>query len=371
MTESTSNDAEPTVPLAKIFAENFARPRFMAKMSAPQLLAQQQAFNEVKFCATKSCAETKFQWCHAIAESAQLGGIAESGNCCWLPMQERDRWTLSSWWTEDTTSRVLVFRGFCNPRDSSIFKPIDAPLQLSPEVYLLLAYRASCYWNWRANVDLRSLELLPDKLSEAVAKDTELPRLTGDPALAIKPLIDAENDHCNRVAQVMTNVREAVDNADYNFLETMTLDFGQDLPFRFSLAASFATSLRNEPVTISQKECPPMPAVFFHMLDVGGTTKLILSWPKYVPDRYPNEWLTQLIQYSESGHLADLIWRFMFINNHGLAFRPSFVPELNNEQCAFLTAPLATAFYHNVRPQVTRIAEPPYFATPWKLRQLQ
>lgn len=361
------NIDDTSFPLSKVFERRVDIPTWLKKLSAAQLLAQQQAFNEISFCATPNCQESKLSWCHVIPSRAQLDGISESGNVCWLPMRERDRWTLNPWWSEDSIAKTIVFRGFCNKCDASIFRRIDQPLALDPESFALLAYRAACYWNWRAEVDLRTAELIPLKTREITLGDHSLPPLPEDHEEALKPLIKNARDHRDAVCKMMASVRDQVLSSNFSFLESHVLDFRCDLPLRFSLAATFSLSLHYEHVDIRTHECPSTPALFIHLLNSGGSTKLILSWLKCVPDRYPNDWLTKFIYYSETGHLSDVLLRYMFIQNHGLVMRPSFASSLNCEQNAFLTAPLATRHYLDQTPQPTRICNPPYFDLNWKL----
>ena len=80
-------------------------------------------------------------------------------------------------------------------------------------------------------------------------------------------------------------------------------------------------------------------------------------------------WLDEFQEYANSGHLADILLRYMFVNNHGLIFKPSFVPTLNGEQARYLTGPLADKMYHGLDPQISRICDPPYFEYAWQLSE--
>jgi len=354
-------------PLNKILEAPFDVPKWLKKLSVPALKAQQQAFNEVKFCATDGCNETQFQWCHVIPASAQLEPFAESGKVCWIPMREHDRWTLRSWWTEDPISKTLVFRGFCNSCDSNLFAKIDRPLVMDSETYLLLAFRSACYFNWRYEVDYRAAELRPGLTRKMVESDPELPRLIDGFEQLEAPEIEKAKFMSDQVKVMTDSLRDAVAAKNFGLLETRVFDFKQDLPIRFSLAASIVNSLKNEHTHVSQIECPQFPGVFLHILDVDGTTKLIFSWLKCIPERFPNVWIEQFKKLSDSGHIADVLLRFMFINNHGLVFKPSFVPTLNHEQSSYLTSSLAGRMYNGVEPEISRVCHPPYFDLGWKL----
>lgn len=365
------NEGSKSFPLSKLFDKPVSVPVWLRKVSAPNLIAQQMAFNEIKYCATPNCENQNISWCHVIPSSAQLSQISNNGEVCWLPLREKDRYTMQSWWSQDPVSKTLVFRGFCSTCDSSLFRKIDQSLQLNNEAYMLLAYRASCYSLWRAEVDLRHLQLTPVEIRKMVDGDSSLPSLRADfDQNYTAPILEAER-HRDAARNITNSLREHIDTADFESLTTHVFDFGRKLPFRYSVAGSFTTSMRHEHVDISQKECPPTPSVYIHMLNVDSSTKLIVSWPKHVPSRYPNAWLDELIQYSNSGHLADVLLRYMFINNHGLVFNPSLVPTLRHEQSSFLTSPLATTYYHSERPDTTRICEPPYFDYNWKLSPIQ
>ncbi len=276
-------------------------------------------------------------------------------------------WTLKPWYSRDPISKTIVFRGLCNKCDTSIFRPIDQPLVLNPESFALLAYRAACYWNWRAEVDLRAAQLTPIKIRDVLQVDKSLLPIREDIEKALEPVIIRAIGCRDGVAEMMRSVRDNVLQNDFNFLESHVLDFRCRLPFRFSLSSTFAISLHCDTVSISQYECSSMPAFFFHVLNSGDSTKLILSWLKCVPDRYPHDWLTKFLYYSETGHLADVLLRYMFIQNHGLVLRPSFVQSLNCEQSAFLTSPLASQHYFDQAPEPTRICSPPYFDLKWRL----
>lgn len=354
-------------PLGDLFDKPVQVSDWLRKISAPNLIAQKKAFGGTKFCVSPNCTDRNFSWCHVIPSSAQLSKISQNGEVCWIPMREEDRYTLRSWWSQDPISKTLVFRGFCNACDSSLFEKIDQSLQLDDETYLLLAYRAACYSHWRAEVDLRSIELAPSEIRKMVEGDTSLPPLRTDFEKAYATPTREAKRHRDESSKRMDSLRDNIDASNYDCLTTEVFDFGRRLPYRYSVAASFTTSLRHEHIYVSQEECPPTPSVYLHLLNVESTTKLILSWPNYVPDKFPNTWLTQLMQFSESGHLADVLLRYMFIFNHGLVFDPSVVPKLRHEQSAFLTSPLATSYYHGDKPEITRICEPPYFDHNWKL----
>jgi hypothetical protein len=366
-----SHDDPPSFPLSDLFDRQVPVAAWLKKIIVPNMLAQKKAFTETKFCSTPGCESKKFQWCHVVPSSAQLSQIADKGEVCWIPLREEDRFTMNSYWTQDPISKTLVFRGFCNSCDSSLFEKIDETLNLTAEIFTLLAYRAASYSNWRAEVDLRNLELTPGMVREMVSADSSLPPLKEGFESFYEKQIDDSKRHRNDTKSLMSGLRNEIDAENFDYLETRVFDFGRRLPFRYSVAASFTTSLRHEHVNVSKSECGPTPSLYLHMLDSGSTTKLIMSWPKYVPQRIPDTWLTQLIQYSDSGHLADVLLRYMFIHNHGLVFSPSFVPSLDHEQASFLTAPLATSFYHGQKPGITRICEPPYFASDWKLKAWQ
>lgn len=365
--ESKQNDGGGTFPLSDLFDKPVPVPDWLRKISAPNLIAQKKAFNDIKFCASPNCPNTHYSWCHAIPSSAQLSQVSKNGEVCWLPMREEDRFTLRSWWSQDPISKTLVFRGFCNSCDSSLFEKIDRSLKLEDETYLLLAYRAACYSYWRAEVDLRTIELTPSEVKKMVEGDASLPPLRANFEKSYAIPTNEAKRHRNESRKLMDSLRDKIDSSSLDFLTTHVFDFGRKLPYRYSVAASFTTSLRHEHVEISQEQCPPTPSVYLHLLNVDSTTKLIVSWPNYVPDKFSDAWLTQLMQYSESGHLADVLLRYMFIFNHGLVFNPSVVPTFRHEQSAFLTSPLATSYYHGDKPDITRICEPPYFDHNWKL----
>jgi hypothetical protein len=282
-------------------------------------------------------------------------------------MRERDRWSLKPWWSQDPISKTIIFRGFCNKCDSSIFRKIDQPLILDDESLALLAYRAACYWNWRSEVDLRTIELTPSNIRKIIQDDQSMPPLADNFEVEQEARATKTKEQRDRVSGMMKSIQSRVLSGDYSFLESYILDFACNLPCRFSIASTFAISLHFENTEISQYECPPMPALFMHLLNSGGSTKLILSWLKDVPDRYPTDWLAKLIHYSETGHLADVLLRYMFIQNHGLVMRPSFASSLGFEQSSFLTASLASQFYLGQKPQPTRICNPPYFDLNWKV----
>jgi len=351
--------------LSNLFDDPLA---LIKRMVASSVLAEQQAFNEVKFCVTPGCTEEDFAWCHVIPSSAQLKGLSEKGKLCWLPMLKGDLCTTKPFWSISPISKTIIFRGFCSKCDASIFKKVDQPLSLDKETFALLAYRAACYFNWRAEVDLRGLMLEPVKLRELITKGMPLPPLKDKLEEVSKPEIQSAIRHRDGVATIMDAVRSSVTKGDYDFLETKTFEFGCELPFRYSLAATFSSSLLGEYVNISTTECPQIPALFIHFLNIDGTTKLIFSWMKCVPDRYVDDWLRQFQEYSESGHLADVLLRYMFINNHGLVLRPSFLNTLNENQTEYLTQPLraATYFIGEVS-QPAKFFTPPLFDLNWKL----
>jgi len=153
-------------------------PAWIEKLSATNLLAQQKAFSETKFCITPNCEESKFQWCHVIPGASQLSQIAESGKVCWIPMRERDRWRLHAFfWSEAPIASTLVFRGFCNKCDNRIFQKIDTSLSLDQETIFLLAYRAFSYYNWRFEVDFNSVKNRKRIMKEMQAKNPDIPKL--------------------------------------------------------------------------------------------------------------------------------------------------------------------------------------------------
>ena len=366
-----SNTEEPNLfPLNITLEMPFDVPKWLKKISVPSLLCQQQAFNQVKFCVTDGCSETSFQWCHVIPMRSQLSSFAEDGKVCWIPMREHDRWTLRSWWSEDPISKTLVFRGFCNKCDSSIFSKIDRPIALDDESFLLLAFRAACYFNWRAEVNYRASHLLPEKIQEMAQSDPEIPPLQDRFELALASQIESTKLQRNVIKQMTESIRDAVVSGAHNIIRTKVYDINTDLPVRFSLAGCMVTSLRHEHIHISQIECPLLPAFFFHLLDVDGSTKLIFSCLDCIPEHFSNAWIEELEIRSNSGHLADVLLRFMFINNHGLVFKPSLVHTFSHEQAAYLTSPLSGKMYFDAEPQITRICEPPYFDLNWQLTPL-
>lgn len=340
------------------------------KIFAGANVAQKQATKETQFCATPGCSESKFQNCHAIAEASQIRGIAERGKVCWIPMQEGSRWKPKPFYEEVGVSKVLIFRGFCNRCDNEVFQKIDKPLVLDPEIYALLAYRASCFANWRAKVDLRALELLPEKLKAIAEGDDAMPQVREDIDQGSDPEFQGFAANEASLGALTAYLKSSADGA-FDNLETAVFDFGRQLPVRFSVSASFTLGLRQESVRITARDCVPRPAVFLHLLEEGGTTKLILSWPSYVPARFPQAWIDQLEGWSASGHLADVLWRYMFINNFGLAFKPSVAEGWTMAQHRFLTGPLATQMYNLGKIPVTPLHEPALFgADAWQLTRV-
>jgi len=345
-------------------------PEWLQKISAATLLASQKAFSSTQFCATKGCPETDFQWCHVIPEAAQLNQIAEDGKVSWLPMRERDRWTLHMFWEETPKARALVFKGFCNKCDNDLFEKIDSNLSITKETNLLLAYRAACYFNWRYEVDLNSVVFKKDSILEMKRKNPDLPDLKDTFEASHENQVKHLSARRDEVKKMMHSVREAIYNKNYDFITSRVFDFDEELPIRYSLAGTFVTSLLNEKIFVSQIDHPEMPMLFLHVLSDETSTKLIFSWFSSVPDQYPLEWLDQFETFSHSGHLADVLLRFMFISNHGLVFRPSFNKVLRHEGTNYLTSPLSGQVYHGLTPEVTRICHPPYFDFAWKLREV-
>lgn len=342
-------------------------PDWMRKLSAADLIAQQKAFSKTKFCATEGCIENNFQWCHTIPKSSQLNQIAENNKVSWLPMREKDRWTLKMFWEETPTASALVFRGFCNKCDNDIFGKIDTSLNLSKETILLLSYRSACYYNWRSEVDLNSWIIRRSSIHEMLENNPELPRLNENFEKSHQEGLRQFTEIRDDVRRVMISIRDALNNKDYESIESRIFDFNEELPIRYSLAGSFTTSLLNERITVSRVEHSQMPAMFLHILSEGKTTKLIFSWLSTIPSKYPLEWIRQINQFSESGNLQDVLLRFMFINNHGLVFKPSFQNTFGHEGTNYLTAPLSGQVYHGLKPERTRICKPPYFNDNWKV----
>lgn len=345
-------------------------PEWMRKITAANIIASQRAFSTTQFCASPNCNEDKIQWCHVIPESAQLNQIAENGNVNWLPMREKDRWTLNTFWEESPTSKALVFKGFCNKCDNDLFIKIDSKLTISKETLLLLAYRSTCYFNWRYAVDLNSVIFRKDSIKGMIEKNPELPKLKKSFDHSHKKEVDEITERRKEVEKIMHSIRHGLDNQNFDIIKSRIFDFGKELPIRYSLAGTFVTSLLNEKVAVSQIEHPDMPMLFFHILSEGNTTKLIFSWLSSVPERFPNKWIKQLEQFSKSGHLADVLMRFMFISNHGLTFSPSLDKEFGHEATNYLIAPLSGHVYHGLKPEITRICIPPYLAFNWKIKDV-
>lgn len=347
-----------------------AIPTWLKKATVPALKAQQYAFNETKFCGTVGCTNDDFQWCHVIPKGAQLNSFAESHKVCWIPMRQHDLWTLRSFWSEDPVSKTLVFRGFCNSCDSKLFDKIDRPLTLDKETYLLLAYRSTCYFNWRSEVEYLEVKKNHILTEEMVESDYELPRLKD----GYERQFDSHKDQAmyrkDKIRTMMDSLRDAIESGDSGIIETRMYDFNEELPFRYSLASVMTTSLLNEHINICQLECPPLPGMFLHLLEIDGTTKLIFSWLKCIPKRYAESWIQQFERFSESGHLADILLRYMVINNHGLISKPSFVATLKPEQSFFLTKPLMDQMYLGSQPQPTLLRTPPYFDLNWRLSSI-
>lgn len=345
-------------------------PEWLQKITAADLIASQKAFSSTQFCASPGCIENKFQWCHVIPEAAQLNRISKDGKVSWLPMREKDRWTLHMFWEETPTARALVFKGFCNKCDNDLFGKIDSELEITKETSILLAYRSACYFNWRYAVDLNSAILRKDTIKEMIEKNPGLPKLKETFESSNQKRVDHLTERRDEIEKMMISIRSEIDKQNFNFIQTRIYDFGENLPIRYSLAGTFVTSLLNESIFVSQIEHHEMPMLFLHILHEGNSTKLIFSWLSTVPKRYPEKWLSQFEEYSNSGHLADVLLKFMFISNHGLVFWPSFSKSFTHEGTNYLTAPLSGQVYHGLKPEITRICNPPYFNYNWKVKNV-
>ena len=344
---------------------NFISPdtlELLTKFNAASIRAQKHAFNNVEYCATRGCTNQKIQWCHAVSEAAQLAGISEKNKVCWIPGKADKNLTFKPFWEEVSTKSALVFKGFCNSCDNSIFKKLDTSTAPDFEVLALLAYRAACYWNWRALVDLKYQETFPKILQDMSEMDAgKLPPLKNNGDEVHGPLIASAAYHQNMVERLMQYTQNAVTAAKYTQIKSHIFDLKKSLPLRFSLAAAFSTNLRNAHQFVSTKECPPIPGLFFHLLDFKGHQKLILSWPKYVPEKHPKLWVKQIQEWSDSGNLGDILMRYFFLNNHGLVFSPKMPFDWDHEKVFFLSEQLAEQNYFGRKPRKTPLFKEPLF----------
>lgn len=335
---------------------------YMRKQYAAKLKAEQEAFSSVQYCNTPGCANSEISWCHVIASSSQLEDICnDDGKLCWLPMRERDRFRFDPIWMTEHPGNTLTFRGFCNPCDYRIFKNIDKPLILSDEIYSLLAYRAISYKLWRSKVDEKAFELLPKAVSEVFDRSLE-----PEEAAEIRTHVAEMKSKQVEISSVTKEIQNKLDQLDYTFLTTRVFDLGEEIPIRYSVAHTFAHDIHCQSVTIPRSECFNPPLYFIHLLKIEGTTKLIFSWMSYIPKKYPDSWIKQINTISKSGHLPDILLRYMFVNNHGLVFDPKFEHSLNFESSQYLTSPVSGSFYANEKIQPSRVCYPPYFNLSWK-----
>jgi len=336
--------------------------KMLAKMNAVTIQAQQHAFNKVEYCATEKCSNKKIQWCHVISESEQMSAISEKGKVCWLPGKADKNMTFRPFWEEVSTKSALVFKGFCNTCDSSIFRKLDVPMLPSPEVFALLAYRAACYSNWRALVDLEYQTSRPNFLQKMSDRDKGvLPPLKENRTEVHGPLITRAALHQKQIEWVMHYMREVISNSNFGKIRSHSFDLKRRVPLRYSVMATFALNLRNTDEFISQIECPPMPALFFHLLEFDGQQKLVLSWPEYVPEKHPKLWVKQILNWSKSGNLSDVLMRYFFLNNHGLVFNPKMSLSWDHEKVFFLSKQLADKNYFGRRPFPTPLFKEPLF----------
>lgn len=345
-------------------------PDWLKKLSATNIIAQQKAFSQTKFCASPNCSNNNFQWCHVISESNQLKQISESNKVSWIQMREKDRFTLHRYWTDTPIANALVFRGFCNNCDNNLFIKIDSKLKINKETALLLSYRAISYMNWRNEVDLTSISLEKEIVLEMLSKNPELPTLNDEFESNHRQRIIGATVTRDNVANLMNSIRDAVENKNFDFIKTKVFDFKEDLPIRYSVSGSMANSLLYEHVPISQIEHPQTPMYFFHILNEEKTTKLIFSWLSTIPTHFAMNWINKLECFSKSGHLSDILMRFAFINNHGLAFKPSLYKEFGIEGNHFLTTPLYSQMYHGLKPEITRVCNPPYLNFNWMIEDV-
>lgn len=244
-----------------------------------------------------------------------------------------------------------MFRGYCADCDSRIFRGIDKELVESEQVFLALALRAASYAKWRSDVDMAATNSL------AIEKYGH-----GDvPTCVFPPKLPADLLYRWRVSNFCIDwTMQMLRDGRTDCLNTVTIEFESRIPLRFSMAGLLTTDLRMREKSVDLEKCRLPPLLFMHLLDFDNTSRLVLSSPTYVPREIFQQFVNTLLSVALTGHLTDVLFRFMVNNNQGLAANPQFLSSLEPEQQGFLFASISANYYFGCPHSVTRLCYPPY-----------
>jgi len=152
-------------------------------------------------------------------------------------------------------------------------------------------------------------------------------------------------------------------------LNTVTIEFNEKVPFRFTMVGSFTTDIRMIPVEILRSDCAATPMYAMSILDFGNKSTLVISSHVSVPRKYLTQFMTEILKLSCSGHLTDVLLRFMINNNQGFAARPSFMNSMDHEAISYYFGSVSGKYYFGLNESVTRICFPPYL-NEWTLKRI-